>query len=107
MEETGGRWRKRVVGGGKGWEKWRQWMGKGRKGMKSGERGGKRVASGGNGWNKKPKGFIRTAVPLPCQKAAQATSGVSRAADPKGTMSYGTQGRYSVCIIVQVFESRF
>ena len=56
---------------------------------------------------KTPKGIIRTAVPLPCQKAAQATLGVSRAADPKGTMSYGTQGRNSVCIIVQIIKSRF
>ena len=57
--------------------------------------------------NKTPKGFIRTAVPLPCQKAAKATLGVSRAVDPKGTMSYSTQGRNSFCIIVQIFESRF
>ena len=55
--------------------------------------------------NKTPKGILRTAVPLPCQKVAQVIIGVSRAADPKGTMSYGTQGRNSVRIFVQIFES--
>ena len=37
---------------------------------------------------KTPKGIIRTAVPLPCLKAAQITLGMSRVADLNGTMSY-------------------
>ena len=39
------------------------------------------------------KGIIRTAVPLPCQKAAQDPLGVSRAADPEEMMSCRTQRR--------------
>ena len=59
--------------------------------------------------NKTPTGFIRTAVPLPCQKAAQVILEVSRAADSEGTMSYRKQERNSVHpyirTSIQIFES--